>query len=552
MAKRRNEEARSGQPRRDAAVTRRLSRRRVLRSGAASLAALGAATWGARPAETEARSWGDAEATTPPQAEQGKGNPGKGHPGERNPYVPRPDPTEYVLGVGRSTVDPDGKKAMPAVVVNARLPGPEIRVREGEMFRALVENRLGDSPTSVHWHGLLVPAGMDGVPDISNAPIPAKQTYVYEFPIRQSGTYWYHSHVGFQEQMGFYGPFIIEPREEPLRVDHDAVVMLGDWLHRSPDQVFAELRGEKGGAPAAAAGKEGVAGMAGMKPVPSAAPAAGPSPAMAGMAMGGGADLSDVKYDAFLLNGKAANAPWTLVARPGEKIRLRLINAAGSTYFQLALDGHPLEVTHADGLAVEPVTVDHLLMGMAETYDVIVTLTKPGSHTLHAVAQDGSGQAVGVLHTPDAKPAPNLEMPAFQGRSLEYAALRAPASTVLPPGPARRFSLPLQGDMARYVWMIDGQVWPKADPLVIRRGERVELELVNQTMMWHPMHLHGHFFRLLQGAGDFAPLKHTVNVAPQETVRIEFTADNPGRWFFHCHNVYHLEAGMAREIVYEI
>lgn len=484
-------------------------------------------------------------------------------------------------------MNPDGKKPMPSVVVNESLPGPEIRVREGDSFRAAVQNELGDGPTSIHWHGLLVPAGMDGVPDISTTPIPPGQVYVYEYPIRQSGTYWYHSHVGFQEQVGCFGPFIIEPREEPLHADHDAVVMLSDWLHRSPEEVYAELRGEPspgsgkafqgkssgmsgmtGGAMPSAAptfgGKSGMSGMQGMDmggaamPVLSASagavkPAMGEQPAgMAGMAMKGAADLSDVKYNAFLLNGKAADAPWTLAARPGERIRLRIINAAASTYFQVRLDDHPLQVTHADGLAVEPVTVDHLLMGMAESYDVVVSLGKPGSYTLHAVAQDGSGQAIGVLHTPDAKPQPNRAMPTFTGKALDYAALRAPASTVLPAGPKRSFRLPLQGDMAKYVWMIDGQVWPNADPLEIRQGDRVELELVNQTMMWHPMHLHGHFFRVLQGAGDHCPLKHTVNVAPGQAVKIEFGADNPGRWFFHCHNVYHLEAGMAREFIYRV
>jgi FtsP/CotA-like multicopper oxidase with cupredoxin domain len=317
--------------------------------------------------------------------------------------------------------------------------------------------------------------------------------------------------------------------------------MLGDWLHRSPQQVFDELRGASGdAAPAASPAMAEMPGMKGMQ----ATAAAG------GMAMGGEADLSDVKYPSFLLNGRGPSAPWTLAARPGERIRLRIVNAAGSTYFNVALDGHRLEVTHADGMAVEPVVADHLLMGMAESYDVIVRLEKSGSYTLHAVAQDGSGQALGVLHTPDVSPAPERAMPALAGKPLAYAQLRALAPTTLPDGPVRTYRLPLQGDMKRYVWMIDGQAWPKADPLPIKPGERVQLEMVNQTMMWHPMHLHGHFFRLLNGAGDLCPLKHTVNVAPGESVRIEFGADNPGRWFFHCHNVYHLEAGMAREFVY--
>ena len=197
----------------------------------------------------------------------------------------------------------------------------------------------------------------------------------------------------------------------------------------------------------------------------------------------------------------------------------------------------------------EPVTVDHLLIGMGETYD--------------AVVQIAGGEATRCMPSPRTAPGRRWEsctvrrragariarMPGFDGRALSYADLRAPAPTTLPEGPVRTFR-PFQGDMTRYTWMLDGQAWPKADPLLIRRGDRVQVEMANETRMWHPMHLHGHFFRVLRGAADRCPLKHTVNVAPRETLRIEFTADNPGRWFFHCHNAYHLEAGMAREFQY--
>jgi len=450
-------------------------------------------------------------------------------------YVPAPSPTQLVLRIGATRLAPAGGAPGAAVLVNDALPGPEIRLREGEVFRALVENALRDAATTIHWHGVLVPAGMDGVPGISNAPIAPAGVYVYEYPIRQAGTYWYHSHYAFQEQLGCYGALVIAPADEPLRVERDAVVLLGDWLRRDPAAVFAALRGAAAPAGSARSATPAAMKMGGTK--------------MAGMAMRG-ADLSDVKYDAFLLNGTGADAPWTLQAQPGERIRLRLINGGASTYFRLLLDGHRLRITHADGLAVEPVEVDHLLIGMGETYDAVVTMGAAGSYTLHAVAQDGSGQALGVLHTPDAAAQANRAMPSFSGRALSYTDLRAPAPTVLPDGPVRRFRLPLEGDMARYVWMIDGQAWPQADPLRIARGDRVEIELINQTGMWHPMHLHGHFFRLLQGAGERCPLKHTVNMAPGETVRIEFAADNPGNWFFHCHNTYHLEAGMARVFEY--
>lgn len=455
------------------------------------------------------------------------------------PYVPAPGSPTAVLRVERTTLIADGKKAVPGVTVNGSFPGAELRVREGDTLRVRVENHLPDQPTSIHWHGLLVPSGMDGVPDVSNAPIAPRGVYVYEFPLRQSGTYWYHSHVGFQEQVGLYGPIVIEEAERRTDADRDVVVMLGDWLDRSPEQVFAELRAGKPTDGKPMAGKAMDA-----KPMPATPMAMKPG--------GMSADLSDVDYAAFLLNGRAPNDPWTLAVEPGERVRLRLVNAAASTYFTVQLDGVPLRITHADGLAVEPVEVDHVLMGMAETYDVIVTLPTKGSHTLHAVAQDGSGQAIGVLHTRGTTPAANRDMPPIAGRALDYTMLRAPAPTTLADGPPRRFALKLQGDMARYVWTIDGQVYPDADPLVIRQGERVSVELENQTMMWHPMHLHGHFFRVLTGAGERAPLKHTVNVPPSGRVAIEFAADNPGDWLFHCHNVYHLEAGMARVFRYQV
>jgi len=476
-------------------------------------------------------------------------------------YVPRPSKPQYILHVAPTTLNPDRKQNVTAVTANGSFPGPEIRMREGDQLRIRVENLL-NQPTSIHWHGLLVPASMDGVPAVSNDPIAAGRVFVYEFPIRQTGTYWYHSHWDMQEQIGLAGPFVIEEANGPGNIDHDAVVMISDWLHRSPEQVWATLRRQT--SMRAGSTMQGSTPMGTMKPK-GEMPMKGGTPETAmpmkeqkkaagtAMTMGAssGVDLSDVTYDAFLINGKANADPWLLKARPGEHIRLRFINAGASTYFRIRLDRIPLLITHADGIAVRPVTVDHLLIGMAECYDAVVSLPASGSYTLHAVAQDGSGQAVGVLHTPDVEPAPNLTMPSFDGRALSYTDLRAVDPTTLPNGPRRSFRLALQGDMSRYIWTIDGQAYPKADPLLIRQGDRVEVEMKNETMMWHPMHLHGHFFRVLQGAGELSPLKHTVNVAPRETVKFEFTADNPGQWIFHCHNLYHLEAGMARVFEYQ-
>jgi multicopper oxidase len=480
--------------------------------------------------------------------------------GGPNHYVPQPPPAQYAFRVGPTILNPDGKQNVSGITVNGTYPGPEIRIKEGAQLRIIVANAL-DQPTTLHWHGILLPAAMDGVPDVSNVPIAPGRIYDYEYPVRQSGTYWYHSHYDLQEQVGQAGPLVIEAQDEPHIAERDAVVMLGDWTYTNPNVIFAKLRGEPGamGNTSAKAGEK----MAGMGDA--GAKAGDDAGKMAGMgtktgdtgekmaAMGGGsgqADLSDVRYDAFLLNGRALDDPWTFSAEPHERIRLRIINGGASTYFRVGVDSVPLRVTHADGLAVQPVEVDHLLMGMGETYDVVIQLPAPGSYTLHGVAMDGSGQALGILHTPKVKPVANTKMPAFAGRELSYAMLQAPAPTTLPAGDVRPFTIELGGDMVKYIWTLNGQAYPKADPFLIKQGERVALELVNRTMMWHPMHLHGHYFRVLQGAGERAPLKHTANVAPGETVRIEFTTDNPGQWFFHCHNLYHLEAGMARVFEY--
>src|SRR5262245_32768856 len=383
-------------------------------------------------------------------------------------YVPRPPASQYRFRVGATTLNPDGREPVPAITVNGQYPGPEIRVREGTMLRVEVENTLSDEPTAIHWHGLLLPAAMDGVPDVSGFPIAPRRTFVYEYPLRQSGTYWYHSHWQLQEQIGLAGPLVIEARDERLRPDHDVVVMLGDWLHTSPYAVLESLK--QGPAKPMAPGMTGGGTRSGQM--------------KGGNGMSGATkpDLADVTYDTFLLNGRGPQNPWRLAARAGARVRLRIINGAASTYFRVRLDGHPLTITHADGLAVEPVTVDHLLMGMAETYDALVTLSGSGCYTLHAMAMDGSGQAVGVLHTPDVAPNPNLAMPLMDGRGLAYRDLRSAGPTTLPGGPGRPLTLTLGGDMARYVWMIGDQVYPKADPLVIRQGERVQIEMQNQTM----------------------------------------------------------------------
>jgi FtsP/CotA-like multicopper oxidase with cupredoxin domain len=440
-------------------------------------------------------------------------------------FTPKPNKTQYVLKIGSQELNPDHTKPVPAITANGALPAPEIRVKEGELLRIQVENRLSKQDTSIHWHGLLVPAAMDGVPLISQAPISPDQIFIYEYPILQSGTYWYHSHYGFQEQVGLGGPFIIEPKSEPRHYDRDYVIFLSDWLHSSPWQVFANLR-EKA-----------------QKSTPA-------------MKMPQGPDLSDVRYDALLMNGRGNKDPWSGLVKPGERVRLRIINGSASTLFRFQIEGTDLQITHADGLAVRPVMADSLFIGMGETYDAMVSLAASGSRLIRAQGLGQRGlEAIGVLHTPDVKPQTSPTKPFETGRRpLSYRQLMAPEPTTLSEGPVKEFHLNLTGTMDKYIWSINDQVYPKAEPLLINPGDRVRLTMVNKTSMWHPMHLHGHFFRLLEPEVDatFSPLKHTVSVGPKQTVKIAFFADNSGKWFFQCHNLYHLEAGMAREFIYQV
>ncbi len=436
-------------------------------------------------------------------------------------YVPTPSAARHILRIQETEMNPDGRKTMRGITANGEFPGPEIRIKEGEMFRAQVENHLPDEDTSIHWHGLLLPAVMDGVPGVAHEAIKPKQVQIFEYPILQSGTYWYHSHSGVQEQVGLGGPFIIEPEHEPLSYDREYVVFLSDWLHRSPEEVFAKLR----------EGEEGGMDMDMGKP-----------------------DLADIAYESFLINGKGNDRPWTCLAKPGDRVRFRIIGAGASTFFRFMVDGHQLTVTHCDGLAVQPVVVGNLLVGMGETYDVLVTVKGTGSFTIRAVAQDESGQAVGVLHTPDARPKADLSKPVWGPKALAYSDLRSAEPSSLPAGPVREINMELTGDMAKYRWGIDGQFYPDGARYYIREGERIRVTMKNKTMMWHPMHLHGHFFRVILPGSDPSlwPLKHTVNIAPKETLSFEFYADNLGRWIFHCHNLYHLDAGMGRVFIYEV
>lgn len=477
---------------------------------------------------------------------------------------------EYDLTISEVLFSPKGR-IIEALAINGGIPGPTLEFTEGDTARITVHNALDGEETSIHWHGLLLPNEMDGVPYLTTPPIAPGSSHEFEFRLRQSGTYWYHSHTGLQEQRGVYGAIVIHPREPDVDVDREHVVVLSDWTRQSPEEVMRTLmRGSewysqrKGttqsllgawrhGALSEFFDRERVR----MQPM----------------------DVSDVAYDAFLANGSIEDR---LPAQPGERVLLRFINAGASTYFHLTSAAGPLTIVGADGMRVKPVEVKRLLMGMAETYDVVVTMPEHGAAIeVRATAQDVSGHTSvilgdGPLLEASDPPRPNLyTMEASVKAGIEsvhpergmnaatadrpfapYALLESvvPTSLVSTPGEeerVRKITMRLTGDMRRYRWGFDGKTIAEDMVIPVEKGEILRIELINDTMMHHPLHLHGHFFRVLNGKGDFSPLKHTVDVPPMGTRVIEWIADEEGGdWFFHCHLLYHMDAGMARVFSY--
>ncbi|WP_397547747.1 multicopper oxidase family protein [Rhodothermus marinus] len=400
---------------------------------------------------------------------------------------------------------------------NGAFPGPELRVREGEQLQIVVENHLPE-PTTIHWHGVPVPNAMDGVPGLTQDPIAPGETFTYTFVAAPSGSYLYHSHVGLQLDRGLLGALIIEETTPHVSYDREYTLVLDDLLPGEPRPLTAATPGMRG------------RGMMGR-----------------GM-MGGMMGVQVPSYAGSLINGRLPEAAPVFEVRRGERVRLRLLNPSGASTFRFAIDGHALLVTHADGRPVEPVRVDNLLIGMGERYDVVIEADNPGRWAIVAVPVEGTHPpARAVLHYREsrARGLPSGLPETLRGRPLDYSDLRC--LEMLPAQrPDRSFDLLLSGGMMMNPrWTINGQAYPDAEPLEIARGERVRFRMVNHSMMLHPMHLHGHFFRV----GD--ALKDTVLVPPHMgRVVFDFVADNPGRWFFHCHNLYHLESGMAREVRY--
>ena len=538
----------------------------------------------------------------------------------------------YDLTVDKVVID-TGNFQKEGIGYNGRSPGPVLRFKEGEEVTINVTNNLDES-TSIHWHGLILPFQMDGVPKISFPGIEPGETFTYKFPIVQSGTYWFHSHSGFQEPDGAYGAIVIEPgKRDPFRFDKDYVVqftdahphsgsrilrnlkMSADYYNRQQQTLgdfFADVR--KNGFKATVDDRMAWGDMRMMK-----------------------TDIEDVQGFTPLINGKGPDQNWTGLFEPKERIRLRLINSSAMTYFDVRIPGLEMTVVAADGNNVQPVTVDELRLGVAETYDVIVRPMDDKAYTIFGASMGRTAYARATLapregmvaEIPDMTKPPLLTMAdmgmdhgnmagmdhsnmsgmdhssmkemdhskmknmdhsnmkgmdhsnmkgmdhsnmagmeqekdsfyaagsglvpaaANGGKFLSYADLKAQKPLYEDREATREIELRLTGNMERYIWSINGVKYEDADPIILQYGERVRFKFVNETMMTHPMHLHGMWSILDVGAGKWDPVKHTISVAPGTTVYSETEVDAPGQWAFHCHLSFHMDAGMFRKIVVE-
>lgn len=432
------------------------------------------------------------------------------------------------------------------------VPGPLIRATAGDLLRVTVDNAL-PADTSVHWHGVALRNDMDGVPGMTQAPIGAGEQFVYEFTAPHPGTYFYHPHSGVQLDRGLYGVLAVDDPREPGDYDVEWVVTLDDWIDgtgRTPHDVLAELRqgagdgsGEMGHGSMGMGGRDhGSMGMGGRDHG---------SLGMGGMGEGMGSPLlggaGDVAYPHYLVNGRVPAAPATLNARAGQRARIRIVNAGSDTAFRVAVGGHRLTVTHSDGFPVQPVATDALLVGMGERYDVLVTL-QDGVFPLVASAEGKAGQGMAVLRTGAGRAPSALVRPSeIDGQVLTGNDLAAATEVRLQTRPVDgTHDLVLSGSMTPYRWTLNGKTFDEADPLDVRQGERVRLRFRNMSMMFHPMHVHGHTFGLVQGGSR----KDTAIVRPMQTLTVDLDADNPGQWAAHCHNIYHAEAGMMTTLSY--
>ena len=509
----------------------------------------------------------------------------------------------YDLQIGETPVTFGGRTAT-ATGINGTVPGPLVRLREGERAFLNVSNALEES-SSIHWHGLLLPSNMDGVPGLSFDGIGPGGTYNYEFDVRQNGTYWYHSHSGLQEQTGIYGPLIIDPAGlDPVEYDREFVVMLSDWTFEDP---YAVLRNLKHADDYYNRQRRTIGDFIRDAKELGFGEAAADDAMWAAMRMTKTdiADVSAATYT-YLMNGRDAAQNWTGEFKPGERVRLRFINGSAMSYFNVRIPGVPMSVVQSDGQNVEPVEVDEFQIGVAETYDVVVT-PRDGAYTIMAESMDRSGYVSGTLTSQpgltsevpplrdpplltmadmgmdhgdmgghhahhNMKPAehnhrkgpgvanltdmpmsrlnhPGIGLEDVGHRVLRYSDLKSLEKNRDSREPGRTLELHLTGNMHRYMWSFDGVKFSEVrGPIEFEYGERLRLTFVNDTMMAHPIHLHGMFVELVNRKGMYKPRKHTVTVKPAEKLSVDVTADEPGLWAFHCHLLYHMKAGMMRVV----
>ena len=413
---------------------------------------------------------------------------------------------------------------------DGQVPGREIRIRKGETLRAAVSNKL-PADTSIHWHGLAIVNDMDGVPPLTQAPIPAGGDFTYDFVVPDAGTYWYHSHVGTQADRGLYGPLIIEDPDEKVDYDEELVLVLDDWIDgtgTNPDQVLANLR------------------KTGMKPMAPGGPGVSPTTPLGG-------DGGDVTYPYFLVNGRVPTDPQVRDYRAGQRIRLRVINAGSDTAFRVAVPDALLNVIATDGYPVMPAQARSVILGMGERFDA--TFTVGSSVPVVAVPEGKQGHAqlnIRVAGAPTAVKVDDFVASVRKEVVLDTATLSPTPDVTLPARtPDQVIEARLSGPKPGYTWPFNGRLYdPTKDGIAVKPNQRVRMRMINESMMFHPIHLHGHTFEVVGRNGPRAR-KDTVLVPPKQTVEVDFDTDNPGKWITHCHNTYHLEGGMAGWIFYE-
>ncbi|MEN0053793.1 MAG: multicopper oxidase domain-containing protein [Mucilaginibacter sp.] len=543
----------------------------------------------------------------------------KGTAAERKPFYTKIGNREiYHLYINDTSVNYTGK-ARPAMAINGSIPAPTLTFTEGDTAEIYVHNNMM-METSIHWHGLILPNRYDGVSYLTTSPVKAGETHHYKFPLVQHGTYWYHSHTMTQQQSGMYGAFIINPKQ-PIPVK-DYTLLLSDWTDENPDQVQRLLHNASDWFAIKKGSTQNY--LEAIKTGHFKTKVGNEWKRMNAM------DVSDVFYNRFFSNGKVQNTAPQFKA--GDKVRLHVVNGSSSTYFWLNYAGGKITVVANDGEDTEPVQVDRLIIAVAETYDVEITIPKDGSYEFLATPEDrtnftslwlGQGMQHKAAHLPKLKYFEGMKMmndmmdmngnmkgmdgmvmnnqvmdmntvmyPEITGDAekpatkkgdhvakmdhqmgdmkmddmpgmnmagsssgdivtLNYGMLKSTRVTTLPAGPTKELKFDLTGNMNRYVWTINNKTVSESDKILIKNGENVRIILYNNTMMRHPMHLHGHYFRVLNGQGEYSPLKNTLDIMPMERDTIEFRATESGDWFFHCHILYHMMSGMGRIFSYE-